>query len=116
MKKIIVGGLAAGAVALGIAAAAPANADIGFDPGSSMYGGGSMGDHDKYAYWNMMDQYGKNLTPETAEYFATQACRALNAGASEGQVVHIAEQSGMPGYIARLAVRGAEYHYCPSYF
>jgi hypothetical protein len=72
-----------------------------------------MGDHDKYAYWNMMDQYGKNLTPETAEYFATRACRSSNLGGSEDQVVHIGEQSGLPGYIARLAVKGAEYHYCP---
>jgi hypothetical protein len=116
MKNLIVGGLAVVGAALAIASAVPAHATTSSDPGSGPYGGGYEGDHDAYAYWNQLDQYGSGVTVTIAQNFATRVCEALSNGVSEGQIVNIAENSNIPGSVARLAVHGAEYHFCPTYF
>jgi hypothetical protein len=116
-KMIIAGGLAAIAAGVGIAFAGSAHADSTLDDAlAPLYGGGHEGDQDAYAYWNQLDQLGHGMTPQSSEKFAHQACDALARGMSEGQAINIMEQAGLPGYIARPALSGAEFHFCPAYF
>lgn len=115
MNKRIIGGLAAFAAGLGIAVAAPAQA-MPSDPGSSPYGGGYIGDRDAYSYWNELDELGTGFSVSQAKDFGVTMCQALSNGMSEGQLVSIGVQDGLPGGAVRLAVHGAEYHFCPTYY
>jgi hypothetical protein len=116
MKKMIVGGLAALATALGIAAAVPAQATTGYDPGSAPYGGGYMGDQDAYAYRNLLADLGAGYSAAEAQKFGLTMCNGLASGMSEAQITSIGVSSGVPAGDARLAVHGAEYHFCPGYY
>jgi hypothetical protein len=92
--------------------ASPAEAD------NAIYGG-YMGDQDSYAYWNYLDSlFGgdTDLTVSTAKDFGLTMCKALQAGASEGKLVSFAIESHLPRSAVRLAIHGAEFHYCPEYY
>jgi hypothetical protein len=113
--KLIAGGVVAGGLMLTggllVVGAGIARADV--DGG--VYGGGSMGDHDAYSFWNQLDEYG-DVTVATAQDLATTTCRSLAAGQSEGRLVNLMVGIGIDSDVARLAVHGAEFHFCPTYY
>jgi hypothetical protein len=110
MKKTIVGGLAAVAIAAGIATASTANATIAVI--------GSQGDHDPYNYRDELRYtrlYHEDVT--NAVSLASRVCGKRAMGYTEEQLI-----SGLYGpdplYTSEQAVmivKGAEYHFCPAY-
>jgi hypothetical protein len=107
LKLTGVAGLAMGAAIL--FNASPAEAD------NAIYGG-YMGDRDSYAYWNYLDSFAGGLDVSTAQQVGVTVCEALRAGASEGRLVSIGVKSGLSTPVIRLAIHGAEFHFCPEYY
>jgi len=75
-----------------------------------------MGDHDAYAYWNMLDEVGWKVSVPKAKDYADTYCAALSTGMSEGLIVSGSEEDGLSTDKVRLTLHGAEYHFCPAYF
>jgi hypothetical protein len=110
MKYLKAAVVAAFAVAL---SAAPAHAYPG---NANPYGGGYMGDQDGYNYWNMLNELGAPFGVAEATDFGRTVCNDMRKGMSEGQAVNIGASTGLDTRIVRLAVHGAEFHFCPDYF
>jgi hypothetical protein len=125
IRNTITAGLLAAAVAVagGIAVAAPAQATkqcfelrcVDVDT-TGVYGGGYMGDHDAYAYMKQIDDLGAPYSVSGARDFGMTVCNTRASGASEDQLVSIGVSSGISSGAAQLAVHGAEYHFCPTYY
>jgi hypothetical protein len=120
MKKMIIGGLAALATTLGIAAAGAAHADPTYSDITSNAANngpfsGPMGDHSAEAYWVDMTSIGVGGTVAQAGKLANTICTGLAGGMSEGEEI-AAMVNGVSSQVtqATLAVHAAEWHFCPS--
>jgi Protein of unknown function (DUF732) len=110
MKKMIVGGLGAVAIAAGIATASTANGTIAVI--------GSRADHDPYHYRDELRYTGLYHEDVTnAVSLASRVCGKRAMGYTEEQLI-----SGLEGpdplYTSEQAVmivEGAEFHFCPAY-
>jgi len=117
-KKLVVGGVIAGGLMIGGAALVLGAGIAHSEPGSSIYGGGSMGDHDAYSVWNQISAYSdaSDVTVDTARQFAMTTCQSFAAGLSEGRIVAAMVDEGIDADDARFAVHGAAFHFCPAYY
>jgi hypothetical protein len=110
MKKMIVGGLAAVAIAAGIATASTANATIAVI--------GSRGDMDSYHYRDELRYTGLYHEDVTnAMSLSSRVCGKRAMGYNEEQLVRGLEYSAdqYTSEQAVMIVSGAEYHFCPAY-
>ena len=109
MKKTILGGLAAGAVALGLAVAAPGQSNAAWNT----YG--YEGDRSGVAYNAQLveDAGAMTGTPSKASSLAGTVCE-MRMSHSRNDMLRVLEpEYGMKPSIA--VVMGAEYHFCPAY-
>jgi hypothetical protein len=114
-RRLIVGGVVAAGLMLTAAGLVVAAGIARADVDGAVYGGGSMGDRDAYSFWNQLDEY-SHVTVATAQDVATTTCRMRADGQSEGRVVNAMAAVGIDSDVARLAVHGAEFHFCPTYY
>jgi hypothetical protein len=105
---MIIGGLAAVAAVVGIAAAGPAHAY----PFS-----GPEGDQDAGAYWVDVSSYLPGWTTAKDQQLAHMICTKFADGYSEGRLVAevAADDSSSISGIA-FVVHAAEWHFCPDYY
>lgn len=115
-KKLIVGGVVAGGLMLTAAGLVVGAGVARADVDGGVYGGGSMGDRDAYSFWNQLDGIGMTGTVADAQHLAATVCTNLVAGVSEGRLVSLAVGGTIDSGVARLAVHGAEFHFCPTYY
>jgi hypothetical protein len=122
MKKMIIGGLAALTLAVGIAGAGSAHADITYRGSTSnaVNNGpfsGPEGDHSAEAYWVDMTSIGVGGTVAQAGKLGNTVCTGLTSGMSEGQeIAAIVDGDSSQVTRATLIVHGAEWHFCPAYY
>lgn len=115
--KLIAGGVVAGGLMLTAAGLVISAGIARADVDGGVYGGGSMGDHDAYSFWNQLDDIGMRGTVTSAQHIADTVCSQRAAGVSEGKLVSLASADGtFDSVVARLAVHGAEFHFCPTYY
>jgi hypothetical protein len=108
MKRIM-GGLAALAVAGGVAVAAPVHAD--YKPQ------GTRGDHSTELYLQEMLAVGLNGSYVDAFSMAARTCTNLQGGTSEDELISTdISFAGATRAQAEAQVHGAEWHFCPSYY
>jgi hypothetical protein len=109
MKKLIIGGIAAAAIAVGLATAGSAGATVATI--------GERGDHNPYNYRNELRYTGLNHEDVyNAASLGPRVCVRRQMGYTEGQLVSSLDDG--PDYTAEQAVEivmGGEYHFCPSY-
>ena len=118
IKKIIIGGLAAAALALTTAGTAGAITAGSTTPAFS----GPAGDHDSGAFWVDVhpELNGSEWTMAKDTQLAVLICRQLEGGVSEGHLVaDVANSDGTPTSQSGLngityVVHAAEWHFCPS--
>jgi hypothetical protein len=120
---MIIGGLAAGAVALAAlslttAALIASPAAQAFTDGTpaSHYGGGHLGDQDGSAYVIQLNILGSGYSPEQATNLGQTLCRDLAFGETEAQIVERGVTKQISFTVARAVLHGAEFHFCPNYF
>jgi hypothetical protein len=104
--KLIVGAVSAGCLMLGaaglIVGAGIANAE------------GSMGDRNTAAYVAEMEAVNMSGTLADANDLAAIVCEKRAAGASEAQMIRVAEARFSTQQATTVVLRG-EFHFCPQY-
>lgn len=114
-RRLIVGGVVAAGLMLTAAGLVVAAGIARADVDGAAYGGGTMGDHDAASFWNELDQIGIVGTVTAARDLAGTVCELREAGTSEGQLVSMTADD-FSASVARLAVHGAEFHFCSTYY
>jgi hypothetical protein len=109
MRKILAAGMLAGAVAvIGAGTVHASNNDFA--------GSGHQGDHDASAYRVDITGFATGTVAEAGSV-ANGICTQLRSGVSEGRLVAaIADYQQSDVSDATYIVRGAEWHFCPSYY
>jgi Protein of unknown function (DUF732) len=114
MKRILLGGIAAGVVAGAMLGMGGAHAD----PGSGFAHYGYRGDRDAWSYRDELRYVGLNHEDaRNANDLAWRLCNERAQGYSEYQVAAHLDVSP-DGYTVQqevAMVAGAEYHFCPMY-
>ena len=113
MRKFIIGGIAAAALALGVAGAGTASATTAYYPS------GTKGDQSAVGYYNDVVAEGIPGSVSQASGLGGAVCEQLRAGASEDALISTVMET--PGYNttrnqAKVTVWSAEWHFCPSYY
>jgi len=100
--------LGAAAAAFSIAVAPQAHADQTFYPS------GSKGDGSFSGYWYDLNYYGVHADLPTASALGTVICTKMRDGMSESSAISLAAgANGVTLGEAKVAVWGAEWHFCP---
>ena len=108
MKKTLLGGLTAGAVACGIAVSRPASAV------------GSVGDQSGTAFAAELNAAAPNdglpdTTAAQARNIALLLCAQRRGGLSEAEIITQMTGPQQPHQYAVVMVKGAEFHFCPEF-
>jgi hypothetical protein len=108
--------LAALAVAGALLAGATGTAQA-FTDGHPDFGGGHLGDRDPVAFAELFHHFGNpDYTADQAQTWGTGVCHALDSGWTEARVIQVEVDKGVPINQERLAVHGAEFHFCPNHY
>jgi hypothetical protein len=97
-------------IALGIAGlAVSAGAVLGIGHANA-----DPGDQNTSAYWAIFKKWDPTATAAQARNNAEMFCGLRRGGSTEAEVVAMFNDGDLAG--AQMIVRGAEYHFCPSYW
>jgi hypothetical protein len=103
--------------AVGLALASPASADTSSIGNNTFHPYGSKGDQSVTEYMQELRDVGGRPTYYEADQVAAGVCSSLGAGQSDDSLLNqIVAETQIARNQAKVAVWGAEWHFCPSYY